>query len=207
VRPGRIALAAGLVALAVLLALLATDLRAWRETLRADDLRFRSERGSTPAWTASMALPSRLSRGLLGVDDDRALRRAVAAFRSAEEAQGGFETGFVRRHLRGDAEATLNEVVGSGNPAQAAQASDLFGVLAFADATTGRRSAAPVERSQSAFENAVRLDPGNVAAKYNLELLLRLIQARGQRIGANPAPGAGGGGQRGAGSGTPGRGY
>ena len=43
-------------------------------------------------------------------------------------------------------------------PAQASQAFDLLGILAFSDSTSGRR-ATPVERSLAAFENAVRRDP------------------------------------------------
>jgi hypothetical protein len=204
VRATRLAAAAAALALAALLALLAADVRTWRATFQADDLRFRAAEGASPDWRATTLLPARLSRGLLGVDDDRALRQAVAAFRTAR----GARSGFVRRHARGEAEAALSAVAADdGSRRQASQASDLLGVLAFADATTGRRSATPVERSVAAFRNAVRLDQGNEAAKYNLELLLRLLEARGQRIGPNPAPGPRAGGQRGAGAGRPGRGY
>jgi hypothetical protein len=204
VRASRLVLAAAALAVAALFALLAADVRTWRETLRADDLGFRLDAGPAPGWDTETLLPSGLSRRLLGVDDDRALRRAMAAFRAAHRARDSF----VRRHARGEAEAALAGAAADGGaPWQASQASDLLGVLAFADATTGRRRAAPVERSLAAFQNAVRLDPANGAAKYNLELLLRLLEARGERTGPNPAPGPRGGGQRGAGSGTPGRGY
>ena len=59
-----------------------------------------------------------------------------------------------------------------------------------------------------AFENAVTVQRGNAAAKYNLELIRRLLVARGVRTGGTPSAGPrGSGGQRGAGGGTPGRGY
>jgi hypothetical protein len=127
-------------------------------------------------------------------------------FRTARTV-GDAGSNFERRHLRGDAEAALAAVAADEDRSKSSQALNLLGILTFADATTGRRTAAPVERSLAAFQNAVRLDPGNIAAKANLELLLRLLQARGQRIGPNPGPGPRAGGRRGAGGGTPGRGY
>ncbi|MEP7334687.1 MAG: hypothetical protein ABI717_02805 [Actinomycetota bacterium] len=196
-------IAAGLaLVIAAVLALLAADVRAWRDTMRADDLRFQLSGASESDWDTATLLPRGVSRGMLDVDDDRALRRGVAAFRAADRARG-----FARPRVRGAAEAALAEVAaGGGAPAQASQAFDLLGILAFSDSTSGRR-ATPVERSLAAFENAVRRDPDNTAAKYNLELLLRLLEAEGERRGPNPAPGPRGSGRRGAGTGTPGQGY
>lgn len=201
-RVSRLLLAALALVLAAVFALLAADVRAWRDTMRADDVRFRLTRSPETDWNTSTLLPAGVSRGALDVDDDRALRRGVAAFRAADQARG-----FARPRVRGAAEAALADVAGGGGePAQASQAFDLLGILAFSDSTSGRR-ATPVERSLAAFENAVRRDPGNTAAKYNLELLLRLLDAEGERRGPNAAPGPRGGGRRGAGTGTPGQGY
>ncbi len=201
-RTSRVVAAAAALVLAAVLALLAADVRAWRDTMRADDLRFQLAAQPAPDWDTSTLLPSGVSRGVLEVDDDRALRRGVAAFRAADQARG-----FARPRVRGAAEAALAEVAaGEGAAAQASQAFDLLGILAFSDSTSGRR-ATPVERSLSAFENAVRRDSGNTAAKYNLELLLTLLEAEGVRRGPNPAAGPRGSGRRGAGTGTPGQGY
>ena len=113
-------------------------------------------------------------------------RCGVASPRSAQPTARAASR---RPRVRGAAEATLAGVAaGSGEPAQASQAFDLLGILAFSDSTSGRR-ATPVERSLAAFENAVRRDPDNTAAKYNLELLLRLLEAEGERRGPNAAPG------------------
>ena len=72
------------------------------------------------------------------------------------------------------------------DPAVASQASDLLGVLAFGDyAAGGGRDADQAGRAASAFGAAVRLDPGNDAAKVNLELVLRLFAAHGVRPGAS----------------------
>jgi len=63
------------------------------------------------------------------------------------------------------------------------------------------------DRARSAFEAAILRDPRNAAAKYNLELLLRRTRATATRQGPGNGSGALGQGRRGAGSGTPGRGY
>lgn len=188
--------------LAAVLALLAADVRTWHDTMRADDLRFQLSASSEADWDTSTLLPSGVARSVLDVDDDRELRRGIAAFRAADRARG-----FARPRVRGAAEAALADVAASNDePAHASQAFDLLGILAFSDSTSGRR-ATPVERSLAAFDNAVRRDPGNTAAKYNLELLLRLLEAEGERRGPNPTPGLRGSGRRGAGTGSPGQGY
>ena len=65
----------------------------------------------------------------------------------------------------------------------------LLGVLA----ASGGRSAAgetPDELSRNLFETAVRLDNGNVAAKFDLELVVRRLRAVGVRTGAGSGLGA-----------------
>jgi hypothetical protein len=205
-RPARLAVAALALVVAVLLALFSADLRSWRDAMRAGDVRYAASAGGAPEWHASTILPNALSRRLLAVDDDRTLREAVFAFRRVARTGGG-ESVLPRRQARAAAEARLIEVVSNGSREQASQASNLFGVLTFADALSGKRAATPVERTVAAFREAIRLDPSNDDAKANLELLLRLLQAKGERIGPNPAPGPRGGGRHGAGTGTPGRGY
>ena len=201
-RASRLIAAGVALVLAAVLALLAADVRTWHDTMRADDLRFRLAASSEADWDTSTLLPSDVARSVLDVDDDRELRRGIAAFRAADRARG-----FTRPRVRGAAEAALAGVAASNDaPAHASQAFDLLGILAFSDSTSGRR-ATPVERSLAAFDNAVRRDPENTAAKYNLELLLRLLEAEGERRGPNPTPGPRGSGRRGAGTGLPGQGY
>ncbi len=201
-RASRLIAAGVALVLAALFALLAADVRSWRDTMRADDLGFQLSGSTTADWDTSTLLPPSVARRVLAVDDDRELRRGVAAFRAADRARG-----FPRSRVRGAAEAALANVAArSDAPAHASQAFGLLGILAFSDSTSGRR-ATPVERSLAAFDNAVRRDPGNTAAKYNLELLLRLLEAEGERRGPNAAPGPRGNGRRGAGTATPGQGY
>lgn len=207
-RASRLVTAVLALVLGGLVLLLAADVSRWRETMRADDLQYSAGTGAAPDWrSGGQIVPFGVARRLLGVDDDVALRRAVLDYRAVTRSRP-LDPGTARR-ARGEAEVALANVAAESSGAQASQAADLLGILAFADSTSGGAvgRSAPVERSVTAFENAVRLDRDNEAARYNLELVLRLLQARGQRPGGTPSAGTRGGGRRGAGGGTPGRGY
>jgi hypothetical protein len=204
-RPVRLGIAALTLALAVVAALFAADVRAWRDGLEDGDVRFAA--GDRGRWEANERLDG-VARRLLGIDDDRALRRALGLFRIARRSGQDLGAGLERQAARGAAERALTEVVASADSEPAAQASVLLGVLAFSDPRAGGPDEpTPSERALAAFEQAHRLDPGNEQAKYDLELLLRLLEARGERPGAAPGAGPRAGGRRGAGAGTPGRGY
>jgi hypothetical protein len=141
-----------------------------------------------------------------GDDADSRLRAAVAAYNPAVGAGRSFDNGVTRARLRSRAEALLTDVAIGEDREAAAQADVLLGVLA----ASGGRSAAgetPDEVSRNFFETAVRLDNGNVAAKFDLELAVRRLRAVGARTGAGQGSGPRGGGRRGAGAGLPGRGY
>jgi hypothetical protein len=205
-RATRIALAAILVVLALLAALLASDLRAWPAALRSGDARYRVSPAAA-RWHASVFFPG-VSGYLLGVGDDLAARRAIRLFRLTYGVRGTLDTALQRQGARAQAELALADVARSRDPVVAAQASDLLGILAFGDvATGGGTDASQADRAVSAFVNAVRLNPDDAAAKDNLELVLRLFQAHGVRPGANPGIGAHGTGSHGAGTGIPGSGY
>lgn len=136
---------------------------------------------------------------------DSRLRAAVEAYDIAAGAGRGFDNGLTRASLRSRAQALLTDVAIGEDREAAAQADVLLGVLA----AGGGRSAAgetPDELSRGFFETAVRLDNGNVAAKFDLELVVRRLRV-GARTGAGQGSGPRGGGRRGAGAGLPGRGY
>lgn len=195
-----------LVALAVLATLLASDLRAWPAALRSGDARYAvSPRDAR--WRASTAL-SGVASGALGVGDDVAARKAIRLFRLTYGVRGTLDTQVQRQEVRAGAELALAELARSRDPLRAAQASDLLGVLAFSDlASGGGANPDQAERAVSAFANAVRLNPGDEAAKANLELVLRQFRASGVRAGATTGAGTNGVGRRGAGTGIPGSGY
>jgi hypothetical protein len=190
-----------LIALAVLLAL---DIGTWHDSLRSGDARYRVSPAAA-RWQASSVVPLGAARRTLEVGDDLAVRRAIRLFRLTYGVKGRLDTALQRQGVRALAELALADVARGRDQRRAAQASDLLGVLAFGDFAGGGRDASQAERAVSAFVNAVRLDPSDEAAKFNLELALRLFEARGIRVGANP--GGKGAGRQGGGTGTPGTGY
>ena len=154
------------------------------------------------ACLAVVARPSLVAGG------DRAapLRQAVRSFVAAERTGRGFDNGVTRGRRFGIAEARLSAVASDAPARDAAQAYDLLGVLAWGGTSAPAGVTAPADRSVDAFTTAVRTDPSDVAAKTNLEIALRALQAHSSRTGSSPGAGTGAG-RRGAGAGVPGRGY
>ena len=120
----------------------------------------------------------------------------------AVHTRRGFDNGESRARARSAAEAALTAVAADAPPAAASQANDLLGVLE----ALGPRATAD-ELAVASFRAAVRADPSNLDAKLNLELALRRLRATSVRRGPGNGSGPRSSGQRGAGAGTPGRGY
>jgi len=200
----RVAAAAAAALLGLAALGLAHDLRAWDKALRRGDAVF-AEQAAGARWRASTWLPGDPAVDVLGLAGDLALRRAEQAFVVARKASGGFAA---RRgaQRRAEAELALSEVVASGSPAAAARAGNLLGILA-ATADDADGAAASEARAAETFDAAIRADPSNTDAKYNLELLLRRIRVVGSREGAGGSAGFLGDALSGAGSGKPGSGY
>jgi hypothetical protein len=136
------------------------------------------------------------------VGDPVALRRAVRSFVVAVDVPRGIDNGLRRAQLRARADVALTGVVASGDSPAASQAANLAGVLA----ETALEGTA-TDRGRAAFEAAVRADPTNADAAYNLELILRRAKVVGTREGAGSGSGPRGQAEPGAGSGQPGEGY
>ncbi len=206
-RPVRTVAAAALLVLAVLFALLAADVRSRAEAVTAGDLRFAGDPGAS-TWSARARLPGDPALRLLGIEGDLAFRRAARRFTAVRAAGVGFDNGLSTNRERGEVEAVLADQGRSRHALRASAADNLSGILAFEDSRRlGAGAPAPVERSVGEFQAAVRRDPGNADAKFNLELLLRALVAKGVRPGSNGAPGGPSQGRRGAGAGLPGHGY
>jgi hypothetical protein len=189
-----------LVALAVLVALLAADVRGWQRTFASDDVRV----GGT--WDASPRVPGNLAGRLLGVGDDVRARRAIRLFQQTVSVHARLDNAQDVTAARARAETELAALAKGGGP-RASQAATLLGVLAFGDFARGGRETSQADSAIADFENAVRADPGNSAAKFDLELLLRSLAAHGSRTGTSGGTDSGGTGRSGAGGGTPGHGY
>jgi hypothetical protein len=200
----RVSLAAVFVALGVLAALLAGDIRAWHSALAAGDAAYVAT-PSRAAWTARTRLGG-VSEVLLGVRDDVQLRDALQLYVDASKLHLRLDNALAVESARARVQDALEQVSGGRDPRRVSQVLTLLGILAYrASASGGAQS--QVVAAISDFTDAVRADPANVEAAYDLELLLRLTAARGSRV----EPGQGGGfgrtGHRGAGGGQPGSGY
>ena len=204
-----------LLVLAGLAALLASDVRSWQRTLRSDDALLAISPGAA-TWHARTHLPFSLAERALGVQDDVAARHTIALFRTNVSVQSALENGLTVAAARARAEDALAAVARGSNKGRASQAETLLGILTFGDLepTTGPFQLQPAapgpDQSEAAigdFQSAVRDDPQNTTAKFDLELLLRVLRAQGVRVGSNNQSGAATTGRRGAGGGIPGSGY
>ncbi len=155
----------------------------------------------------STIVPGDPAGRLLDVGDAADLRRAVRSFVIADRTGRGFDSGQTKARRSATAQALLETVTLGGASREASQADDLLGVLAFGTGSSPNGIASPGERAVDAFTAAARLDPTNEDAKANLELVLRALAPQGTRPGSSSSAGPSGTGRRGAGSGTPGRGY
>jgi hypothetical protein len=145
---------------------------------------------------------------ILDLSGQLAFRRAVQSFVHVQAVGNGIDNGYSESRARGALEAELARLAQGPDRRRDSQAENLIGILAFADSRQrGPNAPAPVERSVAAFQAAVRLDPTNEDAKFNLEWLLRKLAAKGSRVGSKSASGGPARGHKGAGGGVPGRGY
>jgi hypothetical protein len=178
-RPFLFGTAAVLLAVAVLAALLAQDVRSWRDTLRDDAIRYSVSPAAQQQWTAPTILPAGLSARLLGVAPDRRRLSALRFFALANAID--FSNGITPRTklLLQAAEVSLSRAAADPNPARASQAYTLLGVLLLSDADSSAEvvNVATYAAAVSAMQNAVRVNPDDAHARANLELLLRQLQA------------------------------
>jgi hypothetical protein len=197
----RFASAAAALVLAVGLVVIAHDLRTWDDGIERGDRDY-ADAPSEARWAAATWLPGDPAGAILVVEPRLELRRAVQSFTRAVDVPQGIDNGERRARLRAAAEVALAGVAEAGDPNAASQASNLIGVLAETELEGPTTS-----RGRAAFETAVRANPANEAAAYNLELILRRGRVVGTREGPGTGSGARGAGQPGAGAGVPGMGY
>lgn len=193
-----------LTALGLACALLASDVRAWQTALTGGDALYAAS-ARDASWTPGTRLGG-LSASLLGVNDDLAARRALQRYSAAAHLSLRLDNALAVQNARAQAQDALTRVAAGSDGARAGQALTLLGVLTFGGTATGAQQD-QVDAAASDFADAVRADPSNSAAKFDLELLLRQSLAHGSRVGPGLGGGFGRGGRRGAGGGSPGRGY
>ena len=170
--------AAILLVIGVLAALLAQDVRSWRDTLRDDSIRYAISPSSQQEWTAPTYLPVSLSGRLLGVAPDRQRLSALRLFALAQAIDLSNGITPSTSLLLQSAEVSLGRAAQDPDPARASQAYTLLSVLLFKDSKAAYLpDVAAYSAALSAMQNAVRADPANEHARANLELMLRQFQA------------------------------
>jgi hypothetical protein len=204
VRTLRLVVGVGLAVLAVLVALLAADVRSWPAAFGSGDA-LEAASPSRASWTPSTHLGG-LTQNLLGLEDDLQLRRALQLYRESGAVPQRLDDALAVETARAAAQEGLTSAARGSPPEGASQALTLLGILAFRSVAAGG-GANQTDAALADLTDAVRLDPGNELAKYDLELLLRLGAAHGVRSGAGQSSGFGRGGRRGGGGGLAGGGY
>lgn len=171
-----------LIVLATLAALVARDAAAIQRGFEGSDLAFKAQPAAERLWKIDTRLP--YAKDALGVEDDLVYRRALRAFAvDARRADNPYD--FDRPAFRAEAQATLGSVENSKDltPAQRSKAATLQGVLTFDEATADPVNGPTlIRRALGDFERAVRIDPTNEEAKYNLEFLLRVLDPSAARF-------------------------
>ena len=198
-------LAAGvLLVLAVVLFLLAADVRAWRTAISGGDVVYASAPAAA-SWTPGTRLGGTAER-VLGTSDDVISRRALRLYAIAAATHLRLDNATQVQSTRAAAQDALTAAAASGDSVRSSRARTLLGLLTYrASAAGGEQD--QVDAAIADFTDAIRADPSNAAAKFDLELLLRLSAVQGTRPGQGLGTGSGRGGRRGAGGGVPGRGY
>jgi tetratricopeptide (TPR) repeat protein len=170
----RVILAGLVLAAAVLLLLLATDVRGWSARFAADDLRYRANPVPGNLWRPEQAAPFGLARDVLGIQDDIDYRRALRSFRLGRPLESNLY-GVKTASLRAQAQVQMAEVADHGNDLpRRSQAANLLGVLGFAMAARDLALRDTFLRDAIAsFRQAIALDPTNDDALFNLEFALQ----------------------------------
>ena len=207
-RKHRTALAALLcLCVAAVLALLASDMSTWRSTVARDDVRFRALPEHRSLWHPATLLPGDPASLLIGTKSTIDYRRALQYFwfsriGSNPEVRQDAPT------IRATAQNRLLDLIASApNEQERSAAANLLGVLVVTTPTAGDSSSAGqiLTRAAQYFQQAIAINAGNVYAKQNLELVLRLQKPGKSRFGRDARAGFGFG--RGRGSQVTGGGY
>jgi hypothetical protein len=164
---------------AVALIVLAVDVLRVPGDLAADDVRFQGgPRVRRALWDDLGFLPGHPGVRLLGADDDVAHRKTLALFAQVQPGKVAVTSPELEA-LRGRAqlEVTLQARVEREPHRQSRQLNNL-GVLTMGRYSTDSQEATQIlARGVGAFQNAIEVDPGNLDALRNLEILLRRPEA------------------------------
>jgi len=195
-----------LLCLAVVLALAGRDVLAWRGQTKRAEVGVAQFSHDLGIWQPHTLLPTAASRWLLGTGDDVAFGRALQRFQILRQ-NGDTSLNAGNGLPLADTELKLDQIVHSHDRIDVrGRAQQLHAILLFDQLQLqGIDAKTVLERSIADFQAAVRLDPRNATAKYDLEVLLFLYKPiaagdpvelvrhqsnRGQDTGGGGSPGA-----------------
>lgn len=164
---------------AIALAVLAVDVLRVPRHIAADDVRFEAgPRVRRALWNELGFLPGKPGVRLLGAEDEVAHRKRVALFAQVQPGKVAITSPELEA-LRGRAqlEVTL-QARRERDPRRQAQQLNNLGILTIGRYSTDSQEATQIlSRAIGSFQNAIELDPGNLDALRNLEILLRRPEA------------------------------
>lgn len=199
--------AAGVVLVAAGIALAVLAVALWRlpgDAAREDRLLVGARDVPVDVWEGGV--PFRLAGSIAGGADDAAFRRAIAMFRRGRVLDAGATKGTDQIVSSVLASVQLAAVERSAAEAsRRSQAANMQGILVAEEAVFDPDGGPRVTLAAGAFRRALHLDPGNEAAKLNLELLLGLTRSTGG--GSGESTGGFGGFGKDSGGGNGGAGY
>jgi hypothetical protein len=195
------------VPVAIALALAAIDVLRVSGDVTKDDVRFQA-RPTLPSglWDGPGILPGELSAKAVGIEDDIDFRRAVWLYARGNPSNTSVYQTPAQEALRASLEPKLIDASrAEPDPARRSQLLNLLGVVAMSRYAVdpGNRSNT-VRAAIDSFTGAIRADPTNADAKFNLEIVLRDFF---HQVAPAAAPDRGRLGGRTAGVGRDGSGY
>jgi hypothetical protein len=192
---------------AVALGLFAADVAAWRSTVARDDLRFRALPTHRALWEPSTRLPGDPAAKIVGTSSTVAWRRALQYFwysRIGSNPDVRMDTPTLRANAQ---DRLLGELGSAPTAPQRSDAANLLGVLVVTTPAGNDQDviAQILKRAANYFQTAIEINPSNVDAKQNLELVLRITKPGKGHLGHDARSGYGFG--KGQGAGDLGNGY
>ena len=138
---------------------------------------------STDLRKPSHSLSTRVAANLISAENTISFREALRLLKDKTGAKAKLA------ERRAKAETKLERLTRHGSHRSRSAAVNLLAILRLRDALLARGDAsAAVASAIASFTRAVRLDPRNTDAKYNLELLLTLRPKSKQQKSTQPVP-------------------
>lgn len=175
-------------AAAVFLLVLAADVRSWESKLAADDARFHAYPASEDLWRTSTILPEGISRELLGTGDDVRYRHAANAFFLARPNRKGHQLPELDA-ARGEAQLILARLFSDDADARRrSHVGNFYGALSLSvlQHQDLEQRVSTLEAAVAMLQEALRLDPSNEEAKFNLESAVRRLRAQPPPFESSP---------------------